>query len=158
MCSHLPVPAAQLSEPVADYMDQQFKPYFRDESGLNRTTMSTAASTSSHLLATGTSNSCLQSRNGACWGRGLREWCSLHSPHRLRSLGVGVMRALHQQVNIMPLLGKAASCEHVPFAWSPLTLIASCACKNIQKNEHLHTCLKHTPQERHLKTTPLSRS
>ncbi|XP_053131125.1 septin-4-like isoform X3 [Hemicordylus capensis] len=68
--------------PVADYVDEQFEQYFRDESGLNRKNI-------------------------------LDNWvhCCLYfiSPfgHGLRPLDVEFMKALHQHVNIVPVLAKA---------------------------------------------------
>ncbi|XP_029768970.1 septin-4 [Terrapene carolina triunguis] len=69
-------------KPVADYIDQQFEQYFRDESGLNRKNI-----------------------------QDNRVHCCLYfiSPfgHGLRPLDVEFMRALHQRVNIVPILAKA---------------------------------------------------
>uniref|UniRef100_A0A8B9TPI9 Septin 4 n=1 Tax=Anas platyrhynchos TaxID=8839 RepID=A0A8B9TPI9_ANAPL len=59
-------------KPVADYIDQQFEQYFRDESGLNRKN--------------------IQDNRLPC---------------SLRPLDVEFMRALHQRVNIVPVLAKA---------------------------------------------------
>ncbi|XP_075417645.1 septin-4 isoform X4 [Tenrec ecaudatus] len=68
--------------PVAEYIDQQFEQYFRDESGLNRKNI-----------------------------QDNRVHCCLYfiSPfgHGLRPLDVEFMRALHQRVNIVPILAKA---------------------------------------------------
>ncbi|XP_063002882.1 septin-5-like [Elgaria multicarinata webbii] len=67
---------------VADYIDQQFEQYFRDESGLNRKNI-----------------------------QDNRVHCCLYfiSPfgHGLRPLDVEFMKALHQRVNIVPVLAKA---------------------------------------------------
>ncbi|XP_054598685.1 septin 4b isoform X5 [Nothobranchius furzeri] len=67
---------------VADYIDQQFEQYFRDESGLNRKNI-----------------------------QDNRVHCCLYfiSPfgHGLRPLDVEFMRALHEKVNIVPILAKA---------------------------------------------------
>ncbi|XP_062816591.1 septin-5 isoform X2 [Anolis carolinensis] len=69
-------------KPVADYIDQQFEQYFRDESGLNRKNI-----------------------------QDNRVHCCLYfiSPfgHGLRPLDVEFMKALHQRVNIVPVLAKA---------------------------------------------------
>ncbi|XP_016285809.2 septin-4 isoform X6 [Monodelphis domestica] len=69
-------------KPVADYIDQQFEQYFRDESGLNRKNI-----------------------------QDNRVHCCLYfiSPfgHGLRPLDVEFMRALHHRVNIVPILAKA---------------------------------------------------
>ncbi|XP_077167915.1 septin-4 isoform X2 [Paroedura picta] len=69
-------------KPVADYVDQQFEQYFRDESGLNRKNI-----------------------------QDNRVHCCLYfiSPfgHGLRPLDVEFMKALHQRVNIVPVLAKA---------------------------------------------------
>ncbi|KAM9319453.1 septin-4 [Gastrophryne carolinensis] len=69
-------------KPIADYLDQQFEQYFRDESGLNR----------KNLLDT-------------------RVHCCLYffSPlgHGLRPLDIEFLRALQDRVNIVPILGKA---------------------------------------------------
>ncbi|XP_070251441.1 septin-4 isoform X2 [Myotis yumanensis] len=69
-------------KPVAEYIDQQFEQYFRDESGLNRKNI-----------------------------QDNRVHCCLYfiSPfgHGLRPLDVEFMRALHQRVNIVPILAKA---------------------------------------------------
>ncbi|XP_063197552.1 septin-4 isoform X4 [Chroicocephalus ridibundus] len=69
-------------KPVADYIDQQFEQYFRDESGLNRKNI-----------------------------QDNRVHCCIYfiSPfgHGLRPMDVEFMRALHQRVNIVPVLAKA---------------------------------------------------
>uniref|UniRef100_A0A3Q0STT7 Septin 4a n=1 Tax=Amphilophus citrinellus TaxID=61819 RepID=A0A3Q0STT7_AMPCI len=69
---------------VEDYIDQQFEQYFRDESGLNRRNI-----------------------------QDNRVHCCLYfiSPfgHGLRPLDVDCMRALHEKVNIIPVLAKADS-------------------------------------------------
>ncbi|XP_060731535.1 septin 4b isoform X1 [Tachysurus vachellii] len=67
---------------VADYIDQQFEQYFRDESGLNRKNI-----------------------------QDNRVHCCIYfiSPfgHGLRPLDVEFMKALHEKVNIVPVLAKA---------------------------------------------------
>ncbi|XP_062242548.1 septin 4b isoform X2 [Platichthys flesus] len=67
---------------VTDYIDQQFEQYFRDESGLNRKNI-----------------------------QDNRVHCCLYfiSPfgHGLRPLDVEFMKALHEKVNIVPILAKA---------------------------------------------------
>ncbi|KAM6907216.1 septin-5-like [Xenentodon cancila] len=72
---------------IEDYIDQQFEQYFRDESGLNRKNI-----------------------------QDNRVHCLLYfvSPfgHGLRPLDVECMRALHEKVNIIPLLAKADSLTH----------------------------------------------
>ncbi|XP_032471884.1 septin-4 isoform X6 [Phocoena sinus] len=69
-------------KPVAEYIDQQFEQYFRDESGLNRKNI-----------------------------QDNRVHCCLYfiSPfgHGLRPLDVEFMKALHRRVNIVPILAKA---------------------------------------------------
>ncbi|XP_005452724.1 septin-5 isoform X1 [Oreochromis niloticus] len=69
---------------IEDYIDQQFEQYFRDESGLNRRNI-----------------------------QDNRVHCCLYfiSPfgHGLRPLDVDCMRALHEKVNIIPVLAKADS-------------------------------------------------
>ncbi|XP_072284863.1 septin-5-like isoform X2 [Pyxicephalus adspersus] len=69
-------------KPVADYIDQQFEQYFRDESGLNRKNL-----------------------------QDTRVHCCLYflSPlgHGLRPLDIEFLRALQDRVNIVPILGKA---------------------------------------------------
>ncbi|KAJ6655784.1 hypothetical protein lerEdw1_004837 [Lerista edwardsae] len=69
-------------KPIADYIDQQFEQYFRDESGLNRKNI-----------------------------QDNRVHCCLYfiSPfgHGLRPLDIEFMKALHQRVNIVPVLAKA---------------------------------------------------
>ncbi|KAM9846423.1 LOW QUALITY PROTEIN: septin-5-like [Aulostomus maculatus] len=69
---------------IEDYIDQQFEQYFRDESGLNRRNI-----------------------------QDNRVHCCLFfiSPfgHGLRPLDVECMRALHEKVNIVPVLAKADS-------------------------------------------------
>uniref|UniRef100_A0A6I8P6W4 Septin 4 n=1 Tax=Ornithorhynchus anatinus TaxID=9258 RepID=A0A6I8P6W4_ORNAN len=69
-------------KPLADYIDQQFEQYFRDESGLNRKNI-----------------------------QDNRVHCCLYfiSPfgHGLRPLDVEFLKALHQRVNIVPILAKA---------------------------------------------------
>uniref|UniRef100_A0A3B5A0D7 Septin-5-like n=1 Tax=Stegastes partitus TaxID=144197 RepID=A0A3B5A0D7_9TELE len=69
-----------------DYIDQQFEQYFRDESGLNRRNI-----------------------------QDNRVHCCLYfiSPFgHLRPLDVECMKALHEKVNIIPLLAKADSLTH----------------------------------------------
>ncbi|XP_068126134.1 septin-5-like isoform X2 [Hyperolius riggenbachi] len=69
-------------KPIADYLDQQFEQYFRDESGLNRKNL-----------------------------QDTRVHCCLYflSPlgHGLRPLDVEFLRALQDRVNVVPILGKA---------------------------------------------------
>ncbi|XP_029470226.1 septin-4-like isoform X2 [Rhinatrema bivittatum] len=67
---------------IADYVDQQFEQYFRDESGLNRKNI-------------------LDNRVNCC--------LYFISPfgHGLRPLDVEFMKALHERVNIVPILAKA---------------------------------------------------
>ncbi|XP_018095620.1 septin 5 S homeolog isoform X3 [Xenopus laevis] len=69
-------------KPITDYIDQQFEQYFRDESGLNRKNI-----------------------------QDNRVHCCLYfiSPfgHGLRPVDVAVMKALHEKVNIVPLIAKA---------------------------------------------------
>uniref|UniRef100_UPI00398EB2B5 septin-5-like isoform X2 n=1 Tax=Pristiophorus japonicus TaxID=55135 RepID=UPI00398EB2B5 len=67
---------------VADYIDQQFEQYFRDESGLNRKNI-------------------VDNRIHCC--------LYFISPfgHGLRPLDVEFMKAVHDKVNIVPLLAKA---------------------------------------------------
>uniref|UniRef100_A0A3Q3DZX2 Septin n=1 Tax=Labrus bergylta TaxID=56723 RepID=A0A3Q3DZX2_9LABR len=71
-------------KPIEDYIDQQFEQYFRDESGLNRRNI-----------------------------QDNRVHCCLYfiSPfgHGLRPLDVECMKALHEKVNIVPILAKADS-------------------------------------------------
>ncbi|CAJ1063760.1 septin-5-like [Xyrichtys novacula] len=71
-------------KPVEDYIDQQFEQYFRDESGLNRRNIQ-------------------DNRVHAC--------LYFISPfgHGLRPLDVACMKALHEKVNIIPILAKADS-------------------------------------------------
>uniref|UniRef100_A0A8C3IZN3 Septin-type G domain-containing protein n=1 Tax=Calidris pygmaea TaxID=425635 RepID=A0A8C3IZN3_9CHAR len=69
-------------KPITDYIDQQFEQYFRDESGLNRKNI-----------------------------QDNRVHCCLYfiSPfgHGLRPVDVEFMKALHEKVNIVPLIAKA---------------------------------------------------
>ncbi|KAI7789331.1 septin-5-like, partial [Triplophysa rosa] len=71
-------------KPVVDYIDEQFEQYFRDESGLNRKNI-----------------------------QDNRVHCCLYfvSPfgHGLRPMDVEFMEALHEKVNIVPVLAKADS-------------------------------------------------
>ncbi|XP_072445565.1 septin-5-like isoform X3 [Chiloscyllium punctatum] len=69
-------------KPIADYIDQQFEQYFRDESGLNRKNI-------------------VDNRIHCC--------LYFISPfgHGLRPLDVEFMKAVHNKVNIVPLLAKA---------------------------------------------------
>ncbi|XP_053313221.1 septin-4-like isoform X2 [Spea bombifrons] len=71
-------------KPIADYIDQQFEQYFRDESGLNRKNL-----------------------------QDTRVHCCLYflSPlgHGMRPLDIEFLRALQDRVNIVPILGKADS-------------------------------------------------
>nr|XP_046266337.1 septin-5-like isoform X2 [Scatophagus argus] len=75
---------AECWKPIEDYIDQQFEQYFRDESGLNRRNI-----------------------------QDNRVHCCLYfiSPfsHGLRPLDVECMKALHEKVNIVPVLAKADS-------------------------------------------------
>ncbi|XP_023685086.2 septin-5-like [Paramormyrops kingsleyae] len=70
--------------PVVDYIEEQFEQYFRDESGLNRKNI-----------------------------QDNRVHCCLYfiSPfsHGLRPIDVEFMKALHEKVNIVPVLAKADS-------------------------------------------------
>ncbi|XP_051829168.1 septin-5 isoform X1 [Antechinus flavipes] len=72
----------QCWKPITDYVDQQFEQYFRDESGLNRKNI-----------------------------QDNRVHCCLYfiSPfgHGLRPVDVEFMKALHEKVNIVPLIAKA---------------------------------------------------
>ncbi|ETE63270.1 Septin-5, partial [Ophiophagus hannah] len=78
-------------KPITDYIDQQFEQYFRDESGLNRKNI-----------------------------QDNRVHCCLYfiSPfgHGLRPVDVEFMKALHEKVNIVPLIAKADCLESAPFA------------------------------------------
>ncbi|XP_046723119.1 septin 4a isoform X3 [Silurus meridionalis] len=69
-------------KPIVDFVDHQFEQYFRDESGLNRKNI-----------------------------QDNRVHCCLYfiSPygHGLRPVDVEFMRALHEKVNLVPVLGKA---------------------------------------------------
>ncbi|XP_066501501.1 septin 4a isoform X1 [Hoplias malabaricus] len=69
-------------KPIVDYIDQQFEQFFRDESGLNRKNI-----------------------------QDNRVHCCLYfiSPygHGLRPIDVEFMKALHEKVNIVPVLAKA---------------------------------------------------
>ncbi|XP_018101685.1 septin-5 isoform X1 [Xenopus laevis] len=71
-------------KPAADYIDQQFEQYFRDESGLNRRNL-----------------------------QDTRVHCCLYflSPlgHGMRPMDIEFLRALQDKVNIVPILGKADS-------------------------------------------------
>ncbi|XP_048468688.1 septin-5-like isoform X3 [Rhincodon typus] len=69
-------------KPIADYIDQQFEQYFRDESGVNRKNI-------------------VDNRIHCC--------LYFISPfgHGLRPLDVEFMKAVHDKVNIVPLLAKA---------------------------------------------------
>ncbi|KAE8622413.1 hypothetical protein XENTR_v10005232 [Xenopus tropicalis] len=71
-------------KPVADYIDQQFEQYFRDESGLNRRNL-----------------------------QDTRVHCCLYflSPlgHGMRPMDIEFLQALQDKVNIVPILGKADS-------------------------------------------------
>ncbi|KAG7236792.1 hypothetical protein INR49_000255, partial [Caranx melampygus] len=69
-------------KPITDYIDQQFEQYFRDESGLNRKN--------------------IQDNRVHC--------CLYFIPpfgHGLRPVDVEFMKALHEKVNIIPLIAKA---------------------------------------------------
>lgn len=70
----------------------------------SRTTECTAASTSFRPLATGRGS---PARAAGGLGRGSVGRGSRGSPRRLRPLDVEFMRALHQRVNIVPVLAKA---------------------------------------------------
>ncbi|KAK0135939.1 Septin-5 [Merluccius polli] len=72
----------QCWKPITDYIDQQFEQYFRDESGLNRKN--------------------IQDNRVHC--------CLYFIPpfgHGLRPVDVEFMRALHEKVNVVPLIAKA---------------------------------------------------
>ncbi|KAK1156562.1 septin-5 isoform X2 [Acipenser oxyrinchus oxyrinchus] len=69
-------------KPITDYIDQQFEQYFRDESGLNRKN--------------------IQDNRVHC--------CLYFIPpfgHGLRPVDVEFMKALHEKVNVVPLISKA---------------------------------------------------
>uniref|UniRef100_A0A674EN84 Septin 5a n=1 Tax=Salmo trutta TaxID=8032 RepID=A0A674EN84_SALTR len=69
-------------KPITDYIDQQFEQYFRDESGLNRKN--------------------IQDNRVHC--------CLYFIPpfgHGLRPVDVEFMKALHEKVNVVPLIAKA---------------------------------------------------
>ncbi|XP_069767586.1 septin-5-like isoform X2 [Narcine bancroftii] len=69
-------------KPVADYLDQQFEQYFRDESGLNRKNI-------------------VDNRVHCCL------YFISSFGHGLRPLDVEFMKAVHDKVNIVPILAKA---------------------------------------------------
>ncbi|NXT22660.1 SEPT4 protein, partial [Syrrhaptes paradoxus] len=95
-------------KPVADYIDQQFEQYFRDESGLNRKNIQDNRVHCCIYFISPFGHGYGQPLPGrGCWGGGLVGWCSLGFPRRLRPLDVEFMRALHQRVNIVPVLAKA---------------------------------------------------
>ncbi|KAJ8005755.1 hypothetical protein DPEC_G00121190 [Dallia pectoralis] len=69
-------------KPITDYIDQQFEQYFRDESGLNRKN--------------------IQDNRVHC--------CLYFIPpfgHGLRPVDVEFMKALHEKVNVVPLIAKS---------------------------------------------------
>ncbi|KAL0979252.1 hypothetical protein UPYG_G00182800 [Umbra pygmaea] len=69
-------------KPITDYIEQQFEQYFRDESGLNRKN--------------------IQDNRVHC--------CLYFIPpfgHGLRPVDVEFMKALHEKVNVVPLIAKA---------------------------------------------------
>ncbi|KAG2470565.1 DHX37 helicase, partial [Polypterus senegalus] len=73
---------AECWKPITDYIDQQFEQYFRDESGLNRKN--------------------IQDNRVHC--------CLYFIPpfgHGLRPVDVEFMKALHEKVNVVPLISKA---------------------------------------------------
>ncbi|NWI61141.1 SEPT4 protein, partial [Calyptomena viridis] len=91
-------------KPVADYIDQQFEQYFRDESGLNRKNIQDNRVHCCIYFISPFGHG--YGQLGWGWeGQGTRG--SLGSSHRLRPLDVEFMRALHQRVNIVPVLAKA---------------------------------------------------
>ncbi|KAL7885142.1 hypothetical protein AOLI_G00079120 [Acnodon oligacanthus] len=69
-------------KPITDYIDQQFEQYFRDESGLNRKNI-------------------LDNRVHCCL------YFIPPFGHGLRPVDVEFMKALHEKVNIIPLIAKA---------------------------------------------------
>lgn len=93
-------------KPVADYIDQQFEQYFRDESGLNRKNIQdNRVHCCIYFISPfghGYGRPCAQPGHRGSVGLG-----SPGSPRRLRPLDVEFMRALHQRVNIVPVLAKA---------------------------------------------------
>lgn len=93
---------------MADYIDQQFEQYFRDESGLNRKNIQdNRVHCCIYFISPfghGYGQRCPRCRGV---GRGLAGRGSPGSPRRLRPLDVEFMRALHQRVNIVPVLAKA---------------------------------------------------
>ncbi|NXH39764.1 SEPT4 protein, partial [Dicaeum eximium] len=96
-------------KPVADYIDQQFEQYFRDESGLNRKNIQdNRVHCCIYFISPfghGYGQPCPLCPGEL--GRGVVGWGSPGSPRRLRPLDVEFMRALHQRVNIVPVLAKA---------------------------------------------------
>lgn len=101
---------------VDDYIDQQFEQYFRDESGLNRRNIQDNRvhcclyfiSPFSHGYAdTGCASALAVARLGIFLDvLSHRCSCVLYS---LRPLDVECMKALHEKVNIVPVLAKADS-------------------------------------------------
>ncbi|KAI3373776.1 hypothetical protein L3Q82_022364 [Scortum barcoo] len=80
-------------KPIEDYIDQQFEQYFRDESGLNR-----------RNIQDNRVHCCLYFISP--FGHGYAGYCSSLI---LRPLDVACMKALHEKVNIVPILAKADS-------------------------------------------------
>ena len=124
--------------------------------GTSRTTESTAASTSSLRLATGTTDSTqntahedklvqhsLCSLSMCLCSHTHTHTCLCSSPVSLRPLDVEFMKALHEKVNIVPVLAKADSLTH------------SEICRKKKKVwDHKHT---HRHTHKHTHTTALTR-
>lgn len=95
---------------IVDYIDQQFEQYFRDESGLNRRNIQDNRvhcclyfiSPFSHGYAA-TTRPTLSSCSSSIKKQLSCVCCSL------RPLDVQCMKALHEKVNIIPVLAKADS-------------------------------------------------
>lgn len=94
---------------IVDYIDQQFEHYFRDESGLNRRNIQDNRvhcclyfiSPFSHGYALSTHPIISSSSSSNIWQQ---LSCVSYS---LRPLDVQCMKALHEKVNIIPVLAKA---------------------------------------------------
>lgn len=89
-------------------MDQQFEQYFRDESGLNRKNIQDNRVHCCLYFISPFGHGCV-----ACpgaWAQGGCSYPCITAPPslcRLRPVDVGFMKALHEKVNIVPLIAKA---------------------------------------------------
>ncbi|XP_016887666.1 septin 4b isoform X1 [Cynoglossus semilaevis] len=99
---------------VADYIDQQFEQYFRDESGLNRKNIQDNRVHCCLYFISPFGHGQMDGENApsvdeieSLHNRWLTKRSSKRLQSHLRPLDVEFMKALHEKVNIVPVLAKA---------------------------------------------------